>query len=60
MKDDPFVTEIRNIRHKIEKPFKGNMDKFYDYIKKLEEKNKKKLVKFKPKLKEDQRTGTEG
>jgi hypothetical protein len=60
MIEDPFVAEIRKIRHKIEEPFKGNMDKFYEFIKKLEGKSKKKLIKFKPKMREIRKTGTEG
>lgn len=48
MINDPIVQEVRNIRHQIEKECHQDPEKYYQYLKSLQEKLGERLVCRKP------------
>ena len=44
MKNDPVVKEIREIRHSIDKECEGDSQKYYQHLKKIQEKFTDRLV----------------
>jgi hypothetical protein len=52
---DPFVEEVRKVRHKIESDCNNDAQKFFEHIQQVQEKYRHRLVQRKPKpdLKEE-------
>lgn len=46
---DPIIEEVRQIRHQIEAEFEDDPLKYYEHIQQVQDKYRKRLVRFKPK-----------
>ena len=47
MINDPIVEEIRKTRHKIFEDCKGDLDKYFDWLKEFEDQDQNRLVSHK-------------